>query len=662
MDPLKVLYIEDDIVDQIAFERYIRKEKVNYHFELASSVSDASKKIGQKKYDVIVTDYLLKDGNGLALLDSITNTPTIVITGQGDEQIAVKALKKGAYDYIVKEPSGNYLELLVTAIDKAYQYHSAKERLSEAEIEIKNLLELLSQTDNAIVVLNIRGQVEWLNYGFEKIYGVRFHEIKLKSIHDIRVSISSEPNEKNILERIQDVIMSGKSQVFESKIVLNNGEEIFTHSILKPILNEDNGLTEKLILVDTNITEKKKIEKELISSKEKAEQAALTKQQFLANMSHEIRTPLNAITGLVQMLKDTTLNNTQSRYLQLIQGASDNLLNIINDILDISKIEANKISIYESVINLRALGEQLFNSLHYRSEEKGLEMTCSFDPKLPLYVKGDALRINQILMNLIGNAIKFTEFGKVELKIRCETCGKDNANIIFEIRDTGIGIPKDANEKIFEYFQQVHNDSSRRYGGTGLGLAIVKRLVDLMHGEVWFESEEKKGSVFYVRIPFQVPHQNETGEKTKITKAVLPSELKNTRVLLVEDNELNQTVARYMLEKMGMLVSVASNGKIAIDMMKHENFDLVIMDIQMPEMDGYQTTSYIRNEFDKPKSKVPILAMTAHAFKEEEIKCIQAGMDEYIPKPINSALLQSKISALISASPAASLETEQEQA
>lgn len=388
--------------------------------------------------------------------------------------------------------------------------------------------------------------------------------------------------------------------------------------------------------------------KELEASRELAEKSLKIKEEFLANMSHEIRTPVNAILGFTELVLKTDLNPEQQENLNAIHISAENLLSIINDILDFSKIEAGKLLLEETSFDLKELLENLVYLLKPTASEKGLLLKLDYDSKTPNLVKGDPVRINQIFTNLLNNAIKFTNKGSVEMSVKpIEIIDKDLL-IEFQVKDTGIGIPADKQTHIFESFSQAASDTTRKYGGTGLGLTIVKNLVDLHDkGGITLQSEEGKGSLFTVQLQLKKASAANIKPKEKSKRIPTSEELGSIHVLLVEDNSMNQALAKKVLEGFGFSVKIAGNGKIALDMLKAEDFDIVLMDIQMPEMDGYTATGEIRKNFKGKKAELPIIAMTAHAFAEVQEKCLEAGMNDYISKPFKSKELFEKIALLV---------------
>lgn len=379
------------------------------------------------------------------------------------------------------------------------------------------------------------------------------------------------------------------------------------------------------------------------AEKEKAQASERAKHQFLANMSHEIRTPMNAIKGMTDILLRRTPRNDQTEYLDGIKQSSDSLLVIINDILDISKIEAGKIELEHEIFSINEVVNTIQTIMHFKAEEKGLQLKSDL-PEQELVVKGDATRFKQILINLIGNAIKFTEKGWVTTVVNTnEVNGK--LNLHFTVSDTGIGIDQDRIEKIFKSFEQAYSDTSRKFGGTGLGLSISKKLVELHNGKIWVESEKGKGSQFHFTLPYEMIEgasiKKETATSSDNNLAV---KLKGIKVLLAEDNQFNAVVAQEELEDAieNVIVDVAENGAIAVEKVKSTNYCVVLMDVQMPKMNGYEATKAIRT-FANGKSNIPIIAMTANVLKEEVEKCYEAGMNDFIGKPFDTEELIQKI-------------------
>ncbi|MCB9334402.1 MAG: response regulator [Lewinellaceae bacterium] len=397
------------------------------------------------------------------------------------------------------------------------------------------------------------------------------------------------------------------------------------------------------------LEEKNKI---IEAEKEKAKASERAKHQFLANMSHEIRTPMNAIKGMTDILLRRKPKKEQLEYLDGIKQSSDSLLVIINDILDISKIEAGKFDLEQVPLSVEQAVANVSTIMQFKAEEKGLELRTHIEGEIPT-VLGDPTRLRQILINLVGNAVKFTEKGMVTISVKPKNISQDQLELHFTVSDTGVGIGEDRLDKIFESFEQAYSDTSRKFGGTGLGLSISKKLVKLHGGKIWVESEKGKGSRFHFTIPYKI--EDNAGTTIEATAAV-PAEnpavrLKGIRVLLVEDNAFNALVAQEELEDAveNVQVDLAENGAIAVEKMASGTYDIILMDVQMPVMNGYEATGKIR-ALSNGKSKIPIIAMTANVMKEEVERCYEAGMDDFVGKPFDTGELLRKMHALLTTS------------
>ncbi len=389
-----------------------------------------------------------------------------------------------------------------------------------------------------------------------------------------------------------------------------------------------------------DINKREKLEKELVETQKRVEEASVIKEQFMANMSHEIRTPMNAIIGFNDRLIKTKLNEEQQEYVAAVQSSGENLLTIINDILDFSKIEAGMVTIEHIRFNLHELLQLVYNMFFLKAKEKNIDLLLHQPKNVPEFLMGDPTRLTQIMINLVGNALKFTNQGNVDIIVEVVKEDKQNTTIQFKVKDTGIGILEDKVSEVFERFTQAESDTSRIFGGTGLGLSIVKKLVELQSGTIAVESKKDEGSLFKFTIPYKKAAALSSELKTDPEKIHKPIVNDKIKILIVEDNLLNQKLAAFMIKDFGFAFDICGNGKLAVEKLEQGAYDLVLMDIQMPEMDGYEATGFIRG---KLMLNIPIIAMTAHAMPGEKDKCLGFGMTDYISKPIKETDLHNLI-------------------
>ncbi len=427
------------------------------------------------------------------------------------------------------------------------------------------------------------------------------------------------------------------------------GDGNYDHMISEDSNDEVGSLASSF---NTMATKLKMTMSDLNDSVEEAKQANKAKSAFLANMSHEIRTPMNAIIGMTDMALETELTTEQREYLETTRISSASLLVLLNSILDLSKIEAEKLKIKEIDFNLISVIESVISMFSFQAVREGIDIDFTVHPDVPFELNGDSNCLRQILVNLFGNAIKFTNKGSISLYV-AKVAGKDESNqtfiLHFSIHDTGIGIPKDKIKSIFGRFSQVDESSTRKYTGTGLGLTISQKLVNLMGGKIWAESEQGKWSIFHFTAGFRkgLPlEKQETKLLFDVSKDFCKTD--SLMILLAEDNLVNQKVASKMLEKCGHNVQIACNGREAVEALKGNKFDLILMDIQMPEMDGIEATELIRNSKDSYiDPNIPIIAVTAHAFEEDRERCLNAGMNSCINKPFRKQDLISEIDRIV---------------
>jgi signal transduction histidine kinase/CheY-like chemotaxis protein len=667
---LHILLIEDNSADAFLLQESLAQVDRPPNVIHVEKLDEALAYLKSKSADAILLDLELPDSEGLATLEQ-TNAaadylPIIILTGLEDEAVAIEAVRKGAQDYLLKGQTG--ARQLIQTIHRAIERKRLERALAQsaqrnfllAEVSAK----VVAQTDPAGLLATVVEAARKLTSALISSAGAGFESGQFRyrrfcNAEDMNSSSSAfqegcwdDGSCLSLIGENESIRLSDEE--FQQKIMRDGLPE--KHGFMRGFMGarladvrgstvgsiivsdkergenfsqEDEALLRQLALITS-------LALQHVESRIAAEAASVAKSQFLANMSHELRTPMNAILGMTDLALNEHLPQIVREYLQTARESAELLLEFLNDILDLSRLDAGRFDLDSTVFSLHKATEQVVKTLRVRAREKGLALICDLPSRVPDLLVGDPLRFRQIIMNLVDNAIKFTHAGKVVVKADIKEQTAEVATLAFSVSDTGIGILPEDRERIFHAFTQADASTTRNYGGSGLGLTIVRKLVELMDGQIWVDSQINQGSTFYFTIRLRIPQETEAAkpDTVKYAPSIVPQQI--LRVLLAEDTPTNQKLAEYLLIKRGHIVEIAHDGRQAIDLIEKHDYDVVLMDVQMPIMDGFQATAAIRNMADPVKASLPIIAMTAHALKEDADRCLAAGMDAYVSKPIEA--------------------------
>jgi PAS domain S-box-containing protein len=638
MTPINILIVDDREENIIALEALLNRDDIRLF--TTTSPNDALKIAWENSISIALVDVQMPEMDGFELVEMLKSNPrtkdilVIFVTAISKEsKYAVKGFGAGAVDYLYK-PLDPYItsakvDAFIQLARQKAEIVQKSEELQAYSIVVKNSADIICSVDAADL------RIKTINPAIEHILGFKPEEVLGKSIVDLAI----EPERDELRRRLGTLIKDNLTHLsFESQFGTFDKRTIWTACRA--------SYRNRIIFLNiSDNSPQKSYQQQLIKSKEAAEYGKKVKETFLANMSHELRTPVNGIIGLTNMLRKSGVTDQQTSLLDMLETSSRSLLSVINDVLDISKIEAGKFNIVRTASNIREIVNMVHGLLKFNADEKNIEFTLAIDKDVPEVIMVDSLRLNQILMNLLSNAIKFTPRGFVNLNVSVLQKTADKVKLSFVVKDSGIGIPADRLNKIFESFEQAEDDTANKYGGTGLGLAIVKKLVELKGGELSVHSDEDRGSEFIFSNWFDIVTKPMPKPVVKKSNTLAP--FVNVSVLVAEDNMINQFMLQKMLQDWKVTVAVADNGNAVIERMKESDFDIVLMDTHMPGLNGYQAARKIRMDFEEPKRSIPILSLSAAAYDHEHQEALSAGMNDVLPKPFEPYELHEKIVKLL---------------
>lgn len=639
MTPINILIVDDREENIIALEAVLQRKDIRIFS--TTSPNDALKIAWDNPIAIALIDVQMPEMDGFELVEMLKANPktkdifVIFVTAISKEvKYAVKGFGAGAVDYLYKP-----LDPYITAakVDAFIKVARSQAEIREKNIELQNYALVVKNSADMICSVDAHTlRVQTINPAIEKLMGYQASEVIGKSIIDLAIEEDKPSFRKKLSEIIKENL---QFSVFDCRFETFDKQVIWVECRM--------SYRNKTIFLNiSDVSPQKSFQEQLIKSKDAAEYAKKVKETFLANMSHELRTPINGIIGLTNLLRNTPMNEQQHNMLKLLDTSSQSLLGVINDVLDISKIEAGKFSIVRAPNNVPRIVKSVFDLLKYKADEKNIEFLMEISDDVPEYIDVDSLRLNQVLMNLLNNAIKFTDRGYVKLKVSVMQKQANKVKLKFSVEDTGIGIPADRLSSIFNSFEQAEDSTTSKYGGTGLGLTIVKRLVELKEGELTVSSQVGKGSIFSFTNWFSLAVKPKETAFQRNEKKPL-STFDNISVLVAEDNMINQFMLAKILKDWNVKIDMVDNGRKALDKLRENHYDIILMDTHMPEMSGYETAKTIRLDYEEPKRSIPIISLSAASYDHEQQRALASGMNEVLAKPFLPHELHGKMKTLL---------------
>lgn len=512
-----------------------------------------------------------------------------------------------------------------------------KSKREKIEVEVEKLSLVASQSTNGVVITDVEGRLEWINEGFTKVTGWTLEEVKGKKPGEF---LQGELTDPDTVQLMQESLSLKKGFDVEILNYHKSGHPYWIQIICNPLI-DNNGTITGYMAIESDISIRKQYEEQLITARNQAIEAQRAEENFLANMSHEIRTPLNAVIGMISLLYETNLNEEQLDYIKTLDHSSSFLLGLISNVLDIQKIQSGNVEIVRSTINISAILDNIIMTYEYRVKEKGLKVSISKTENFTNRIISDKTILLQILNNLMSNAEKFTPSGEIGIRASQLMWNKKLA-LQLEVFDTGVGIEPKKKQFLFKKFKQIHAPELTNTRGTGLGLAITKELVEVLQGEITVESTLGKGSVFTVKIPIELPEKNLDKRQKNNESFTENNRFSDIKILVVEDNIMNQKFILRLLHKLNIDLDLAENGKQAIEKINGELYDVILMDIQLPDANGFELAEIIRKT-ENPNKQTKMIALTASALGQDILKAQAVGMDEFLSKPFRPKDLIAKL-------------------